>query len=101
MTIVHLVFNSHVDPIWLWRWSEGQQVIRGTFSAAVRLLKERKEFTFFASSASFYKLVEETDPRLFADIKALVKEGRWGIVGGWWVAPDYRCDLQAIEVSGN
>jgi alpha-mannosidase len=50
---------------------------------------------FFASSASFYKLVKETSPELFEDIKRLVEDGRWRIVGGWWVEPD--CNLPSGE----
>ncbi len=95
MKALYVVGNAHIDPIWLWRWSEGQQVIRSTFSSQVRLLKERRDFIFFASSASFYKLVEETDPELFDEIRRLVKEGRWCIVGGWWVEPD--CNLPSGE----
>jgi len=95
MVSVYLVWNSHIDPIWLWRWNEGQQVIRSTFASAVKLLKERKDFMFFASSAAFYKVIEDTDKELFREIQKLVKEGRWQIVGGWWIEPD--CNLPSGE----
>ena len=32
---------------------------------------------------------------MFAEIKQRVEEGRWGIVGGWWVEPD--CNIPAGE----
>jgi len=95
MVSVILVPNSHIDPIWLWRWSEGQQVIRSTFSSATELLKNRKNLVFSASSASFYKLVEKTDPVLFDNIKTLVERNQWQIVGGWWVEPD--CNIPSGE----
>lgn len=95
MSTIYLVPNAHIDPIWLWRWSEGQQVIRKTFYQAVCLLQTEKDLIFFASSAIFYKVVEETDPKLFDAIKKLVREGRWVIVGGWWVEPD--CNLPSGE----
>lgn len=95
MPTIYLVANAHIDPIWLWKWREGQQVIRSTFSSAVKLLKERSDLMFFASSASFYKVVEETDPSLFEEIRHFIREGRWRIVGGWWVEPD--CNLPSGE----
>ena len=70
-------------------------MIRATFSSAIKLLREREDYMFFASSASFYRLVEETDPELFVEVRALVKEGRWRVVGGWWVEPD--CNLPSGE----
>jgi len=95
MASVILVPNSHIDPIWLWRWSEGQQCIRSTFSSAAQLLRNRRDCLFAASSASFYELVEQADPVLFADIKALIKRNQWQIVGGWWVEPD--CNIPSGE----
>ena len=26
--ILHLIGNSHIDPVWLWQWPEGYQEIR-------------------------------------------------------------------------
>ena len=39
--------------------------------------------------------VEEHDPELFERIRARIAEGRWQVVGGWWVEPD--CNIPGGE----
>ncbi|MBA3842812.1 MAG: alpha-mannosidase, partial [Actinobacteria bacterium] len=39
--------------------------------------------------------VEESDPELFARIKERIAEGRWQVVGGWWIEPD--CNIPGGE----
>ncbi len=92
---IHVVSNAHLDPIWLWRWQEGCGEVLQTFRSAVDRLKEYKGMIFTCSSASYYKWVEELDPELFAEIKKLVKKGRWVPVNGWWVQPD--CNMPSAE----
>jgi alpha-mannosidase len=46
------------------------------------------EFCFTASSAQFYEWVAQADPKMMEEIRQRVKEGRWNVVGGWWVEPD-------------
>ncbi|MGH2542767.1 MAG: alpha-mannosidase, partial [Ardenticatenaceae bacterium] len=48
-----------------------------------------------SSSAAFYEWVEESDPAMFEEIKQRVAEGRWEIVGGWWIQPD--CNIPGGE----
>jgi alpha-mannosidase len=90
-----MIGNAHIDPVWLWRWQEGFHEVKASFPFALERMKEYPDFTFVASSAAFYKWVEESDPTMFAEIQQRVKEGRWGIVGGWWVEPD--CNIPAGE----
>ena len=92
---LHMIGNAHIDPVWLWQWQEGFHEVRASFRSALDRMKEYPDFTFVASSAAFYKWVEESDPMMFAEIQQRVKEGRWGIVGGWWVEPD--CNIPAGE----
>ena len=40
------------------------------------------------SSSQFYEWVAENDPSLLLEIRKRVDEGRWDLVGGWWVEPD-------------
>jgi alpha-mannosidase len=84
----HMIGNAHIDPVWLWQWSEGESVVLSTFRSALDRMKESADFTFTASSAQFYEWVAETDPQMLEEIRQRVKEGRWSIVGGWWVEPD-------------
>lgn len=92
---LHMIGNAHIDPVWLWQWQEGFHEVKATFRSALDRMKEFPDFIFVASSAAFYEWVEESDPAMFAEIRQRVAEGRWGIVGGWWVEPD--CNIPAGE----
>ena len=84
----HMIGNAHIDPVWLWPWSEGMSVVLSTFRSALDRMNENPDFTFTASSAQFYEWVAETDPKMLEEIRKRVEEGRWAVVGGWWVEPD-------------
>ncbi len=92
---IKLVGNAHLDPIWLWRWQEGCGEVLQTFRSALDRLKEYNDFVFTCSSAAYYKWVEDIDPKMFEEIKAMVKKGRWVPVNGWWVQPD--CNMPSGE----
>ena len=93
--LLHMIGNSHIDPVWLWQWPEGYQEIRATFRSALDRMNEYPEFIFTSDSAAYYEWVEEIDPEMFAEIRRRVDEGRWEIVGGWWVEPD--CNIPGGE----
>ncbi len=93
--IIHLIGNAHLDPVWLWRWTEGYQEARATFRSALDRLGEFPQFVFTASQAAVYRWVQESEPALFESIQAQVQAGRWSVVGGWWMQPD--CNLPAGE----
>ena len=84
----HMIGHAHIDPVWLWPWSEGVSVVHSTFRSALDRMNETPDFAFVASSAQFYQWVEENDPDMMKEIRKRVDEGRWNIVGGWWVEPD-------------
>ena len=93
---VHLVGNAHLDPVWLWPWQEGYQESKATFRSALDRMREFPDFIFTSSSAAHYAWVEESDPDMFEEIRARVREGRWVICGGWWVQPD--CNIPSGEI---
>jgi alpha-mannosidase len=93
--VLHLIGNSHIDPVWLWQWPEGYQEVRATFRSALDRIAEYPEFIFTCDSAAYYEWIEEIDPAMFAEIQTRVAEGRWEIVGGWWVEPD--CNIPGGE----
>ena len=95
MTRLHLIGNAHIDPVWLWQWQEGFQEVLATFRSALDRMNEFDDFIFTASSAVFYQWVEQNDPQMFAEIQRRVAEGRWAIVGGWWIEPD--CNIPCGE----
>lgn len=92
---LHMIGNGHIDPVWLWQWHEGYHEVKATFRSALDRLGEYDDFVFVSSSAQFYAWVEQSDPAMFGEIKARVAEGRWRVVGGWWIQPD--CNIPGGE----
>ncbi|MBE5817147.1 MAG: alpha-mannosidase [Clostridiales bacterium] len=90
-----MIGNAHLDPAWLWDWREGFAEVLATFRSALDRMKEYDDFVFTCSSAAYYEWIEENEPEMFEEIKARVKEGRWVIVGGWWVQAD--CNIPSGE----
>jgi len=84
----HMIGHAHIDPVWLWPWSEGIALVHSTFRSALDRMNETEDLTFVSSSAQFYQWVAENDPSMLSEIRKRVNEGRWNIVGGWWVEPD-------------
>jgi alpha-mannosidase len=93
--LLHMIGNAHIDPVWLWRWPEGYQEVRATFRSVIDRMREYPELRFTCDSIAQLAWVEESDPELFEEIRRRVAEGRWEIVGGWWVEPD--CNLPSGE----
>ncbi|MDR3193772.1 MAG: hypothetical protein LBT76_00595 [Tannerella sp.] len=84
----HLVGQTHIDPVWLWTWQEGVGVIHSTFRSALDRMNENPAIVFSCTSAQFYQWVAENDPAMMSEIRQRVGEGRWNLIGGWWVEPD-------------
>jgi alpha-mannosidase len=63
-------------------------IVHSTFRSALDRMNEYPDFTFTASSAQFYEWVAATDPTMMEEIRKRVAEGRWDVVGGWWIEPD-------------
>lgn len=91
----HMIGNAHLDPVWLWQWQEGFQETKATFRSALDRMKESDDFIFTSSSAATYEWVELNDPEMFDEIRSRIQEGRWVIVGGWWIQPD--CNIPGGE----
>ena len=87
-TVVHLIANAHLDPIWLWNWQAGVDEALATFRSAVDRCHEYPEFRYTRGEAWLYQWVEELDPGLFREVCELITAGRWSVVGGQWVQPD-------------
>ena len=92
---LHMIGNAHIDAVWLWPWEEGFAEVTATFRSALDLMDQYPEFVFTCSSAAYYAWIEAHDPAMFEEIQRRVAEGRWQLVGGWWVEPD--CNLPAGE----
>ena len=85
---LHVIFNTHIDPVWIWSRRSGRNAWLNSIASNVALLKENPELKFVCSASALYRWVEECAPALFRDIQALVTEGRWELVGGWEVQSD-------------
>jgi alpha-mannosidase len=92
---VHLICNSHLDPVWLWEWPEGAGEALSLARTVCDLLEEDETFVFNRNEVQFYAWIEEYDPPLFQRIRRLVAEKRWHVMGGWYLQPD--CNLPSGE----
>ncbi len=84
---IYLIANSHVDPIWQWDEDEGIFSALSTFRSAVNLLDEF-DFIFCHNEAYLYEKIEQLDKDLFERIKKAIADGKWVIMGGWYLQPD-------------
>ncbi len=85
---MYLIGNSHIDPVWLWQWHEGVSEVLATFKSALDRMRDFTDFKFTSACASYYEWIEKLDPDMFKEIKQRIDEGRWEIVGGWYLQPD-------------
>lgn len=83
-----MIGQAHLDPVWLWRWTEGRAEALATCQSAADRLDEYDDFHFTRGEALVYEWVEREAPELFERIKARVAEGRWHPVNGMVIQPD-------------
>jgi len=95
MKKLHLISNAHLDPVWQWEWEEGAAAAVSTFRAAADFCEEFEGYVFNHNEVILYKWVEEYEPALFKRIQRLVQEGKWHIMGGWFLQPD--CNMPSGE----
>lgn len=88
MKTIHVIFNAHIDPIWLWPWQAGLDEVLATCRAACDRLDAHPDIYFSRGEAWVYEQIERVDPILLNRIRQFVALGRWEIVGGWWIQPD-------------
>ena len=93
-TKVHLIFNAHLDPVWLWPWQAGLDEALATCRSACDRMDRHPDLTFTRGEAWVYRQIERTDPELFERIRRHVQSGRWQIVNGWWIQPDCNAPSQ-------
>lgn len=91
MKTIHLIFNAHIDPIWLWPWQAGLDAVLATCRSACDRLDNHPDLVFTRGEAWSYEQIERIDSALFKRIRGHIEAGRWSIVGGWWIQPD--CNL--------
>jgi alpha-mannosidase len=87
-TVVHMIGQAHLDPVWLWCCTEGRAEALATSQSAADRLHEYPDFQFVRGEAQVYQWIEEENAQLFAQIVELVRQGRWHVVNGMIVQPD-------------
>lgn len=95
MKTIHLIFNAHIDPIWLWPWTSGLDEALATCRSACERLERHPDLRFTQGEGWIFQQVEQCDPALFARIRGHIASGRWDISGSWWIQPD--CNLPGAE----
>ncbi|MBU0715083.1 MAG: hypothetical protein KJ964_06985 [Verrucomicrobia bacterium] len=94
---LHLIANSHLDPVWFWRWQEGMNEIIPTCRTVLELLDEYPELKYTKGESLMYEYLQEHDPVAFRRVKEMVQAGRWEIIGGWYNQPDtVLCDGESL-----
>jgi alpha-mannosidase len=88
---IHLIFQAHLDPVWLWPWQAGLDEALATCRSACDRLDNHPDLIFTRGEAWVYQQIERVDPKLFERIRRHVQSGQWEFVGGWWLQPD--CNL--------
>jgi len=92
---LHIILNSHLDPVWLWDKSAGIDEVVATARTACDLLDDYPEIFITRGEAWFYDILEECAPEIYARVKAHVASGRWQVVGNWYIQPD--CNRPSAE----
>jgi len=85
---MYLVGHAHIDMNWMWSWPETVAVTNDTFTTVLKLMDEFPTFRFSQSQASVYRVMEEHNPELLAQIANRVREGRWEVTASHWVEGD-------------
>ena len=93
--VVHIILNSHLDPVWLWKQEQGIDEVISTARTACDLLDVYPEIHLTRGEAWFYETVEQYDPATFARLRTHIDGGRLHVVGNWYVQPD--CNLASPE----
>ena len=85
---LHIILNSHLDPVWLWDKSAGMDEVIATARSACDMLDDYPEIFITRGEAWFYDVLEACAPEVYARVKAYVDSGRWQVVGNWYIQPD-------------
>ena len=93
--VVHCIGHTHIDVEWKWARAQTREKIQRSFSTAKSLMDEYPEYTFMLSQPELYRYLKEEAPEKYAELKQLVREGRWEPEGAMYLEPD--CNLTSGE----
>lgn len=93
--VVHCIGHTHIDVEWKWARAQTREKIQRSFSTAKSLMDRYPEYKFMLSQPELYRYLKEEAPEKYAELKQLVKEGRWEPEGAMYLEPD--CNLTSGE----
>lgn len=85
---VSAVGHAHIDLAWLWPLRETIRKGARTFATALRMMERYPDYVFGASQPQLYLWIKDHHPKLYAEVKQRVAQGRWEVQGAMWVEPD-------------
>lgn len=86
--VTSAIGHTHIDVAWRWRLRQTRDKAGRSFSTVINLMKEYPDYKFMSPQAQLYDFVKQDYPELYADIKEMVKQGRWEPEGSMWVESD-------------
>jgi alpha-mannosidase len=99
----HKVFaigHCHIDTAWLWPYAETKRKAARSWATQVHLMKKYPKFKFACSQAQQFEWVAALYPKLFEEIKTMVKAGQFIPIGGTWVEMDCNVGLFIFFTQG-
>lgn len=92
---VNCIGHTHIDVAWLWTLAQTKEKIQRSFATVIELMKYYPEYRFMMSQPQLFKYLSQIDPLMYAQVKELVKSGRWELEGAMWLEAD--CNLISGE----
>ncbi len=93
--IATCIGHTHSDVAWLWTIQQTREKTARSFATVLKLMEEYPNYRFMSSQPQLYAFLKERYPKLYAQVKQRVAEGRWEPEGGMWVEAD--CNLTSGE----
>jgi len=93
--IVNCIGHTHIDVEWQWTRYQTIEKIQRSFATAANLMKYYPEYKFMLTQPELYRYLKEAAPEKYAELKELVKEGRWEPEGAMYVEAD--CNVVSGE----
>ncbi len=74
--------HTHIDVAWLWTLAQTREKVLRSFSTVLTLMRRYPAYKFMSSQAQLYKFLKEESPELYAEVREMVRQGRWEVEGG-------------------
>ena len=85
---ISICAHSHLDIIYLWPVKETLRKNCRTVTNALSLMSEFPEYRFSWSQPWLYEQLKRYYPRVYAEVRDRIAEGRWEAIGAMYVEPD-------------